>query len=244
MIKIILKSILALTVIVLLLSGFFIYRYGGDLLLEYLMDSMGFHISYEGHCSGLEAFIFRTATLRNVTIGIPGTPVTIKCNKAHIGFDYSEIRGKSAVGLSVTLLKPELEIKDAFKSTEKSSFAGYLPPAFFSFTQDIEHIDVDNIYCNVFLWGDTADIRDLRLLCKEAIIGVRGLVTEEGSADIVINAYFSDIFLAGLPENVNNFLEDRSKGWKGLTIKIKNDIDPPVFVLDSGTIKLTLGGDI
>lgn len=236
--RLFLKSSIIIICLLLLGGAIFLSIRSGDLLIGYLSGLLDFKISYSNRCGFVSCFILRQARLKDVLLEGLENPLIIRCKDADIGFDYSKFFDKGAIGLHCSFNNPRFSNKPLSKD---SKFINILSSMAFSLLGKTVDYEYDSIFCDISLYGSTAEIFDFSANSSRILMKARGLVSSDGPLDLKVAAYFSPDMVSNFSEEAKMFLDEKSNGWYGFNIKFKTDDKNPVFQLESSRFRLSVG---
>ena len=213
---------------------------GGDFLIDYLADSLGFKASYSNRCGFVSAFIFKTVHLKSFVLEAKENPLKIKCVNADIWFNYSKTLTKGIIGLHCRLNKPTFSGKST-SGEEAATFLEILPSILFSMLGKTADLQYDDIFCDLLMYGDTVEILMFTANSRHVIMKLKGKASTDGQVDVDFKVYFSPAFIANFPDEVRLLLEEETGGWMSFRTRIKNSKEKPFLQLDSDRFRLSIG---
>ncbi|MCK4463231.1 MAG: hypothetical protein KAU58_02865 [Candidatus Omnitrophica bacterium] len=238
--RLLLKLPLILACILLSIAVIFLSLKSGDLLIGYLANSLGFKAFYSNRCGFASTFIFKTAHLKSFVLEATENPLKIKCVNADIKFDYSKTLTKGVIGLRCRFNKPIFSGKST-SGEEAATFLETLPSILFSMLGETANLQYDDIFCDLLMYGDTAEILLFTANSRHVIMRVKGKVTTDGQVDVDLKAYFSPEFIANFSDEVKLLLEEETSGWMSFRTGIKSSKEKAFLELDSDRFRLSIG---
>lgn len=237
--RLFLKLSLILICILLSAATVFFSLFSGDLLIDYLANSLGLRIFYTNRCGFASAFIFKMANLKSPVLRILESPLKMKCENADIWFDYSKVLTKGVIGLYCQFNKP-IFLGTSSSQEKEPTFIDVFPALLFSMLGETADFQYDYIFCDLLMHGDTAEILNFVAISEQIIMRARGLATNKGQVDIDLETLFSPEFVANLPEEGKLLLEEKSNGWMSFRIRVKSSKEEPFLQLESDRFRLSI----
>ncbi len=237
--RLFLKLPLILACILLSVAVIFLSLKSGDLLIDYLANSLGFKAFYSNRCGFASAFIFKRVHLKSFVLEAAENPFKIKCASVDIWFDYSKTLTRGAVGLHCRLNKP-MFLGESTSQEKAATFLEILPSILFSMLGKTANLQYDDIFCDLLMYGDTAEILLFTANSRHVIMRVKGKATSDGQVDVNLKAYFSPEFIANFSDEVKLLLEEETDGWMSFRIGIKSSKEKPFLELDSDRFRLSI----
>jgi len=234
-IKFILLSILA----AFLCFFVFIYIKGGDLLLNYLAESLHFQISYKNRCSFVEAFICRTVYLDSPVLISMDFPSRIECESALIEIDYSRVLTEGGIGLHCRLKGPVF-CGDTSLLTGDQTVLDMFPADIFSAVSAPTNLEYADIFCDLYMYGTTVEFPNFLAKSSQIILKANGMADDDGSFDLNLKIFFSPKMVAEFGEHANIILEQASDGWMSFALNIGVDKDGQAFKVESSIFRLNI----
>ena len=239
----IVKIIIALIFTSILFCTVFIYLKGGDIVLNYIANELKVDISYSNWCNGIDAFVLKKADLDSFKLKIPGSSTVLSCERALVEFDYSHTIDEGHILLHCFLDSPRIEMGEGVFKDGKS-FMEFLPITLTSLSGNIDDLQFDRISCDLLLYGDTAEFQDMSVYSKQLVIILSGVVREGGVYRMKAKIFISPEFLAGLPEEIQGFVEMLSEnGWGRFDLSLDMNIPKKFFSIEGNSIRFVMGSE-
>lgn len=238
--RLLIKLPLIFACILLSVAAIFLSLKSGDILIGYLANSLGFRPFYSNRCGFASAFIFKTAHLKSFVLEAKESPFKIKCVNADIWFNYSKTLTKGIIGLHCRFNKPVFSGKSV-SGGETATFPEILPSILFSMFGETANLQYEDIFCDLLMYGDTAEILMFTANSRHVIMKLKGKASTDGQVDVVLKAYFSPAFIADFSDEVKLLLEEETGGWMSFSTGIKSSKEKPFLRLDSDRFRLSIG---
>ncbi|NQT22623.1 MAG: hypothetical protein HQ579_04195 [Candidatus Omnitrophica bacterium] len=217
----------------------FFYIKAGDLLLEYLADSLHFKISYKNRCSFADAFINKTVHLDSPILMSKDFPLKIECESADIQLDYSRLIKEGGIGLHCWLKKPVI-CPSVLQLKNDAGIVDMFPAAVFSAVSMPANMAYEDLFCDLYMYGETVEFPFFLAKSQQIIMRAMGSANEEGQLKIDLKIFFSPEIVAQIGEHADVILEEAQGGWMTFEFKMETGEDGQAFKVESDMFSLTI----
>ncbi|MBL7156822.1 MAG: hypothetical protein ISS92_01530 [Candidatus Omnitrophica bacterium] len=168
---------------------------------------------------------------------IKDADLVLRCQKAFIAPDFREVIQKRAIILTCTLKKVSFaNIEEKIKGNDDLS--GF-PTGDISLLLDrLQNITFDVVDANLRVYEDTVEILSFEAHSKDIRLYASGTITEAGDFDIATKIFFSPEVARELPEELSEFLTEKSRGWLSYYLHINTGEDKSFFKLETDRFRL------
>jgi len=235
------KSLFILILLITCSAIMYLFLASGDLLIDYLANSLGLDISYTNRCGFISAFIIKNAHLKSPFITVLEKPFGVKCDDMDIWFDYSKLLSKKAIILHCRInnpiIKNQKNREDKIDEISMDIFQGML----FQALGKAVGFKYDVIFCDILMYENIAEIQSFIASSENLIVKASGVASSDKKIDVDINALFSPRFMSSFPEEMKNILDIKQNGWASFRLKILSDKKNNILKFESDRIKFSIG---
>lgn len=209
----------------------------GDIFLSFIGDKLHINIAYKNHSGFVSCFMLRLIELDNPLFILKDFGLRIKCQKALIEPDFSELAKKRVIILKCTLKNVTFLSGDE-KIIKSDDFPASFENGPLVLFDKLNNIVYDTIWTELGVYNEKVRFSSYQANSKDVKIWASGTVEESGNFNIRVKGFFSPEIVAGVSQELIGILTQESRGWLSYSINVASDKDKSLFKLDSDRFKL------